>query len=312
VRRYVEAFLRHPALFGVPIVLAFLVSVMLTQQQPRAYIARASLWADAPVPNDTTILDAPNPTPAQQEMGVLQELLHTREFLGGVWSRLVKSGVEHGSPSDAQLAGVANSITVATGGAHVLTLAVKDRAPDHASATTKAAIDELIAEVAATRRTRFQQQVAFYTEQVNAARTALTAAQGQLDAYEAQHPPNPDATEPDPAIGVLASGVTTAQQHYNDASSNLSTAQQGLGTANDSTELRIVDAPVTPTAPESHKKQLLFAGVAGLFAGAVVSLLALVFLVATDTSVRTVHDLEDELAPRVIGTIPLLKTERAG
>jgi uncharacterized protein involved in exopolysaccharide biosynthesis len=311
VRRYAETVLRHPVAFCVPIVLAFVVSLWLTQGQPREYVSQASLWADAPVPNDTTILNAPNPTPAEQEMGVLQELLHTRKFVGGVWDRLVADGVEHGPPNDTQLGSLAKSIGVATGGAHILALAVTDRTPAHARAAAKAAIAELIAEVATTRQNRLKQLVTFYTDQVNAASQELANAQDQLAAYLAAHPAGSNSTESGTGEAAVEGALITARQHFDDASASLLTAQQGLDSAKDSTELRVVDAPVLPGGPQSRKKQLAFAGVAGLVAGGLVSLLTLIFLVATDTSVRTVHDLDDDLAPRVIGTIPQLKRERA-
>ena len=72
----------------------------------------------------------------------------------------------------------------------------------------------------------------------------------------------------------------------------------------------MIDQPTVPQFPKSRKKQLVFGGVGALLAGGMISLLALLFLVASDKTVRDVADIEEELGLNVVGTIGQFRTRR--
>ena len=100
-----------------------------------------------------------------------------------------------------------------------------------------------------------------------------------------------------------------AQSNYDQAASHLTGAGVGLSSVADSGVLRIFDAPRTTGLAVSRKKKLVFGGVAGLFAGAMVSLFALLFLVMGDRAVHGTGDVEDLLGMQVVGTIDQFRTK---
>jgi capsular polysaccharide biosynthesis protein len=73
--------------------------------------------------------------------------------------------------------------------------------------------------------------------------------------------------------------------------------------------LRVLDSPRTTGLPVSRKKKIIFGGVAGFFAGAMVSLITLLFLVVGDRAVHGTGDVEDLLGMQVVGTIDQFKTK---
>ena len=61
---------------------------------------------------------------------------------------------------------------------------------------------------------------------------------------------------------------------------------------------------------QSHKKAIVYAGVGGLFAGGVISILLLSLLVSNDTSPWDAEDVENELGLTVVGSIDQLSSPR--
>src|SRR5690349_8110868 len=112
MRRYIQTFLRHKVLLCAPLIVALVVGVGYEVRQPRKWMAGGTLWADAPIPNDSTIGSATTPTPASSQAIVLSELLHTRSFLTkvGQASPSAQFLATHSQPAnDAVLGGIAKS-----------------------------------------------------------------------------------------------------------------------------------------------------------------------------------------------------------
>ena len=84
MRRYVQAFFRHPLLLTMPIIIAVTISLGYEVRLPRTFSANASMWCDVPVPNQSSIFSGTSELPSASQSVVLTELLQTREFLSKV------------------------------------------------------------------------------------------------------------------------------------------------------------------------------------------------------------------------------------
>ena len=67
MRRYVQAFFRHPFLLTMPIVIAVVISLGYEVRQPRSYNAAASMWCDVPVPNQSSIFSGTSELPSASQ-----------------------------------------------------------------------------------------------------------------------------------------------------------------------------------------------------------------------------------------------------
>src|SRR4051812_18549090 len=79
-RNYVELFFRHRLLLLAPLVIAFMLGAGWGLMQPRTYVAGATMWTDAPLPNDSTVANV-EAAPSTGQQSLLNELLATRKFL---------------------------------------------------------------------------------------------------------------------------------------------------------------------------------------------------------------------------------------
>jgi uncharacterized protein involved in exopolysaccharide biosynthesis len=313
MRRYVQAFFRHPFLLTMPIVLAVALSLATQVRQPRTYSASATMWCDVAVPNQSTIFSGTSDMPSSSQSVVLTELLQTRVFMAkvaqdGPWAASLAANP--GAASDRMLTQLGGDVSVATLGPHVLSVSTKASSPEDALALAKSVAGAYIAEVNDTLRARAQSSVGFYQVQVTDANKALAAAQDKLNKYVAANQGSgPLGASVDATLTHLTQAVSDAQSVYDQAANRVTSAGVGLSNVADSGVLRIFDAPRTTGLPVSHKKKVIFGAVLGIFAGLMVSLCTLLFLVVGDRSVRGTGDVEDVLGMQVIGTIDQFKTK---
>jgi uncharacterized protein involved in exopolysaccharide biosynthesis len=303
MNRYIQTFFRHRLLLIAPLVIALTASLGYALERPHKYVAQATLWADSPLPADSSIVTGKD-TPAVNQAAVLTELLRTRDFLDKVAHLMPAAGNRPAT--------VPKSIVVATAGPQVITISVTATAPRLASESAKAVVDQFIAEVVDTRQQRGRALQDYYKQRLDAATKALTYAQQQLDLYVRAHPAGAGGGSGDPTSTQLASNVTQAQDQFYSAQDSLTKAGIDASRAGDSSQLRVVDQPVVPRIPVSNKKKIIFAGVGGFLAGGVISLLTLVLFVATDTSARQEADIEDALGLQVVGTVKQFPNGRRG
>jgi uncharacterized protein involved in exopolysaccharide biosynthesis len=303
MKRYIQTFLRHKVLLIAPIVVALVAGLGLVMKQPKKFVATGTLWADAPVPNDSTVFSGGSDGgPAAQQQAVLAELLHTHDFLSKVANRVASPAGGPSHPvtvSDAKLASMEKTISVSTIGPQVLSVTAHGATPTETAGTANAVIQEFMSEMSATQQARARELADYYKQQADAAGKAITASQSQLASYLQSHP----GASNDPTAAQLAGTVGVAQQQYSQAQDNYSKASLALSHASDSSQLRVIDKPVAPSAPASSKKKIVFAGIGGLVAGSVISLLILMVLVATDTSARDEGDIENQLGLDVVGSV---------
>src|SRR4030088_377414 len=313
MRRYVQAFFRHPFLLMMPIVLAVTLSLAYQIRQPRTYAASVTMWCDVAVPNQSTIFSGTSDMPSSAQSVVLTELLQTRVFMAkvaqnGPWAASLAANP--GAVADRMLIQLGGDVSVVTLGPHVLSISTKGTSAGEALVLAKSVADAYIAEVNDTLRARAQSSVGFYQLQVTDASKALAAAQDKLNKYVAANQGSgPIGASVDATLTHLTQAVTDAQSNYDQAASRITSAGVGLSNVADSGVLRIFDSPRTTGLPVSHKKKVIFGGVLGIFAGLMVSLFTLLFLVMGDRSVRGTGDVEDLLGMQVVGTIDQFKTK---
>jgi hypothetical protein len=272
---YKETFARHRMLFSLPVVLAAMVSLLFVLSAPKVYQAEAKLWVDNAVPGSSS-LDKPNPavpTPATQAQEVLSELLVTRRFRIAVGNRggLTKYLAEHSSTGFSPLAQLRgkepldNRVALALDPKHVIAsvagpqlLAVTLKGPEPAVAanTLSALIYQFKLERSELAVQRQEGLVEYFRRHVETATAAQQTASTPQEASAA------------------ATQLARMTRALNQAQLNLLALQHQGGAF----EIVPQDLPKPPPGPVSGKKKAVFAVVAGLFVGALVSFLGIVLL----------------------------------
>jgi len=100
-----------------------------------------------------------------------------------------------------------------------------------------------------------------------------------------------------------------ARTHYEDLVQKLDAAKLDIAAADQpgAAGFRVIDSPTVPYRPKGFVKLAALAAVGGLVAGLFLMLATLLLLTALDTSVRRPQELPEELAQRVVGSIPRLR-----
>jgi uncharacterized protein involved in exopolysaccharide biosynthesis len=312
MKRYSRTFRRHRLLVLAPLVLALVIGLGYEFTSPRHYTAQGTLWADSPVPDGTTVFSTspPSQSPASQGASVLSELLGTDQFLKALAPHTPWAAYLHQHP--AQLDNVFSSLqkntTVSVVGPQVIGVTYQSSGSATTAPMARAIIDTFVAQLVTLQRQRDQQQISYDQKSEQTALDSLNTAQKQLGAYLAAHPQAAGATV-DPTVTQLSGNVATAQQAYGAAVGNLNASQQSLSTATDSSQLHVIDQPTIANL-QGRKKKIVYGGVGGLFAGGVISILLLSWLVSKETAPWDAEDVEDELGLTVVGSIEELPSRR--
>jgi hypothetical protein len=289
--RYAKTFSQHRLLFTLPVLVATLLAVWAVVTAPATYDSKASLWFDTP-PTDASSLGQTNTallTPAAQAQQLLSELLATRQFRLTVGRSsplaryLAQHPISHRSPSGllTQLRGGeslnarimsaldTSHVAIAIPGPQVVALSFQGPDPTVTRATLQALITEFNRERGDLGVARLQTTVAFYRSQAAAASNAIAAAHGKLARTEGD------------AHRDAALQAATAKSRLSKATKALNQALLTLAaTRSDAEHFQVIDAPSLPLGPTSHHKKQLFAILAGLFAGGVISFLGIAGLTA--------------------------------
>ena len=306
MKRYFELFFRHRILFVLPIVIGLIAGAGYAFKLPRTYVSSANVFSDTSLPNVSTLADGVAPgavTPSADKMVILQEFLRTQSFLDKVAQRSpIGPFIATHSKTVDELAADAMGKTVklSAPGPQILVVSAKSGSPVMAAGTVKAVIDEFTAELGSVLAARAQSLAASYKIQLNAANASLASAESALATYLQTHLANvADAQET-----ALQGQMAAAQQQHDTAQLSYNQAQFQISVVVDPTTFHVVDPPVVPSAPTSRKKQLIMSGVGGLLGGFVITILALIILMAQDRSVREERDVRDELELEVVATVP--------
>jgi uncharacterized protein involved in exopolysaccharide biosynthesis len=302
--RYYETFRRHRLLLSLPIVVSIAIAGWVVLSKPKSYLSTTSLWVDTPASAQSSLGSSnaiPTTSPAQQEQGVLNELLATRTFVLDVGhksslGRYLAANPSRGSGPSSLFSGGGGSVDtrilealgrkqVLTGvaGPQVLQITLLGPTSDVAASTLRAIVAQLQQVSTGFSTEHRRAAVSYYRSQVAAASKALTAARAQINAYLRLHP---GASVQDPNLNTLTASATAASTQLTQANSSLNQAESMGGWS-----VQLIDQPSVATGPVSGRKKEFLAILGGLFAGALISFLGIVALTPSDADDRW----EDEL-----------------
>ena len=292
-RNYVEVFFRHRVLILAPVLVALIAGTAFALLQPRQYQATASIWADTPVTAESTIgTEAGSTPPSAGQAALFSELLATRGFALDVLEDSPGGRTLAGLDPlqvNRRLATLRERVTTLTPGPHILSVGVEGSSPESAVATTTVLVQRFLDEQDALVKRRSDTELAFLKQQVDVADLAVSQARTSVPLG------TPDAPK------VLELALQAAQQQRLDAQQAYQRALAASATTGDQSLVYVQDEPSAVRL--SRIKTLAFGTGGGLVAGATVSLLLLVLLMARDDSIRDEDELEALLGLRVVGTI---------
>ncbi len=334
--RYLETFYRHRLLVIGPLAICLAISLGIVVLQPRTFASTAKIWVDRPL----LATSAPTniyQTPADEQAAVLQELVKTRSFCilaadrGTLPADLqrdhLKSANDPANRALSLLPGqhsnaapltqdqlndlvfqtISHGTTVVASGPNIVTVTFQYAHAGVAAVTAQAIIDQYVDEELTGLRAEAKAAVDFYTGQVAAARTDLSAADTKVLSYLDAHPEQRLPTAiPDASLTQLKLDDDQARQRYQSLQTKLDDAELQAAIVQQSTPngFRLIDPPLSPNTPVSRLKLLLEGGGAGFGAGLMLSLLCLIGLTLLDTSIRSAQDVETSIGYRLVGVVP--------
>jgi hypothetical protein len=289
--RYIDTYRQHRLLFLLPVLLGMLIAVWANLGKPTLYRATTSLWSDTVGGSANDLTGAP--PPAAQEQTTLNELLRTQYFPDSVarhgplepylkthtsegWGPGAVIGKLKGPPTlDDRIAASLSPkrVTSLVLGPHVLKISYDGPTAEVAYGTLKT----LVKEYESQRNALRTDAIVAYRNAVASASKTLRDARTEIAAYVREHP---GVSASDPQMQALVHAERNALDQVSGATQGLNqAATSSLGTSQ--ATLRVVDPPEIPTAPYSTHKKFLFSIFAGLFVGALVSILGIVALTKT-------------------------------
>lgn len=305
-RSYIETFFRHRVLLMLPLVLGFLVGTVFAFIQPREFKAASSVWIDTPVPAGSSVGSGGNTPPSTGQSVLLTQYLATRTFLTAVAENSpVSEKFKQAGPdeADAILAKLAKSVSVSTPGPQLMTVSVTTKSASEATGTAEALLAQFERFQITDMHRQTQSQADYDKSQLDSAAAALKEAEHKLDKVRGSS----SGRAKDPAAAAAVAAVELAQKAYADAATAYGKSSRALA-ASESTGLRVLDKP-DRAWPQARKTLLIMGAVGGMMAGATLSLLALLVLMARDKTVRDEQDAARALSLDVVGAVPLTRLE---
>jgi uncharacterized protein involved in exopolysaccharide biosynthesis len=298
--QYKLTFRRHRLLLPLPVVFALILAAWTSFGQPASYESTASLWVDKPASAESSLgnLNPAELPPAQQEQQVLLELLTTRSFMttvaerSGLKQHLVTESSDGFGPSAllSKLTGpksIQDQVVSALGPKHVtsivpgpqvLQISYTGASPAVARSTLQAIVTGLQQDSASLGRRHNQVAVSYYRSQVEAASKTVSSLRDQIAAYTRSRRGRGAG---DPNLAALQTAEGAANTQLNQANASLSQATGAAQAGSDGSAVHVLDPPTAPLGPTSGMKRRVMAILGGLFAGLVISFLAVVVLTPT-------------------------------
>ena len=322
MRRYLETFRQHRALVILPVVLSAVVAGWFAFGAPPSYRSTASLWVDNAPSTGTSLqpgiasTDTSLAGPSSVEQTVLGEMLYTPSFdlaVGEASSlpRFLASGEgddgfspsallsrASGSISEQIESSVGYGVTSSTPGPQVLRLSYTGPSPATAQSVLGSLIHQMQSPTSQFGEDFGKAAASVYQGNLLAATTAAATARVQVAAYSHAH--RSATVQNDPIYGALvkAAGLATAQLAA--ASSGYAPGSQEEGL------VRVIDPPSLPAGPVLGTAQSVLGVIGGIFAGLLVSALAVIAMTPGGT------DRWDADVP-IVGrrVVPVLPVQRA-
>jgi hypothetical protein len=328
---------RHRFAFALPPLVAMAIAFWVVAGAPKQYEAGTSLWFDNPPGQASSITDGTDLTgattpPAAQAQSVLNELLVTRHFRTQIGKEgplraylathdpkgfgpgaLLASLKGEGSLDDRVVDALGpKSIATKVIGPQILSVTLKGATPEVAAGSLKALISEFQAERSVAQHTQSSNTLALYQKAAAAAQTASDTAQAKIKTYVAAHPGAKPCgstkaaatTTCDLNLETLTDSAKAAATRAADAANQLDQARISLSAAPaSSAKIVVLDAPVLPTAPLGGMKKAALSVIAGLFAGLLVSLLAIIGITGAELHLQRSEEDRRRNAP-IVDPVP--------
>jgi uncharacterized protein involved in exopolysaccharide biosynthesis len=310
--RYIETYRQHRLLFLLPLLIGMVLALWANLGKPALYRSSTSLWSDTAGGSVNDLSGAP--PPAAQEQTTLNELLQTQYFPKAVAKRspleeylkthtsqgwgpgAVMSKLRGPDTLDDRIASALSSkrVTSLVLGPHVLKISYDGPTAQISYGTLTALVKEFEKQRNALRTDALNS----YRDAVAAASKALRDARTEIASYVREHP---DTSSSDPQMQALVHAERNALDQLSGATQGLNqSANTALGSSQ--ATLRVVDPPEVPTSAYSTHKKLAFSIFAGLFVGALISILGIVALTKTGRG-AAYADVEVVRRGEVAGTV---------
>lgn len=288
--RYRETFDRNRLLFVLPLALGAVIGLTFGLGSPKLYRSDASLGIRS---LDTASSQFGTP-PAAQNQSMLNELLATRSFADAVaaksplqaylkthtetgWSptSLLKRALK-GPPSlDDRIASALSPKRVRSTLPGPDVLGISYEAPDPVLA--RATLKVLISQFFVWRKQLQGNALTAATKQFDDAKKQLAQARSELNAYSKQHPSS--TTSADPELKLLVRSQIQAVHSLQAAANVVNTAAAAASGGTGLPALvHVIAEPTFPVGPTTGKKRVVELGFVGAFVGALISLLAIMYL----------------------------------
>jgi uncharacterized protein involved in exopolysaccharide biosynthesis len=333
--RLVETFFRHRLLLLGPVAFVMLATVGWVIVQPPTYDASVRLWVErqtlVPDPNSNPYL-----TPAQEQSGVLTELVGTRYFAvkvgkrstladsirsaaskgqGGLRTHLLRAvglagagGPLSDSQVDDQVATIIQSGTIVLPtGPEIITVTFRGGNPDMAALVAQAIVDQFMDETLANQHVQADAAVAFYSSQVKQSQSDVSGSDKAVDDYLLANPGQRGANAiPDARMLQLKRDDDAAHQRLQAVQDKLDQARLNRVAVDQSgvNGLRVLDRALPPTSPSSVKRVALEAAGVGLVLGLLIVVAGVLVLTWMDSTIRRPQEVEAILDLRPVGSVP--------
>lgn len=333
--RLLETFFRHRLLLLGPVVLVLVGAMGWVLIQPPTYSSSVRVWVEkqtlVPDPNENPYL-----TPAQEQAGVLTELIDTKYFDAKVGRRsplfgAIKAASAHGSGGIRThlmrlvgLAGPAGTLTdsqvddqvfgtilastlVIPSGPEIMTVTYSAGDPQMATMVAQAIVDQYMDETLTNERTQADAAVAFYMSQVKQSQADMAVADKAVDDYLLANPSQRGANAvPDARMLQLRQDDDAAHQRTNSVLDKLDTARLNRVALDQSgtSGIRVLDKAELPTSPSSIKKVVIEAVGVGLVLAILIVVVGVLALTWLDSTIRGPQEVETILDLRPVGSVP--------
>jgi Mrp family chromosome partitioning ATPase len=307
---YVDTLFRHKLLCIVPAILAMALGIGVGMTRQPSYVSSASIFADAPLLDASTIgTTGGTAPPAAGQQALMSNFLATRSFRLSVARASGLPGFDANQPAvtlERSLTLLAAGITTTTPGPNVLVVQVTQRKAADATNVAKAVVAQFLQLEHDTINRRATAKLTDAKDRMAAASGTVDTAQRALAAYLLVHPSTPGTT--DVEASVLRGAVSRAQTQYTELVRTLQDSADAAPSVNDS-NLFVIDKP-DAAYPKGRLKKLILGGAGGLLAGLSLVLAALMLLMARDTAIRDEADVREALGLSVVGSIAVLPSDR--
>lgn len=289
-----------PFLIIVP--LAALYSVMNTTT---SYTSVSRLFAQQSAILDNLIDQNPYSSPAQNRASDLNELLQTDSFRIDVASRI---GMPTDTPAQAEWSAweVGNGTATYANGRHLFVVSHTSSDPKQAQAIVSGIVDQFRETYRQNVELNVERAKKVYNDQLVLMRDRVTETQRAMTEYLGARASTDDVFS-DPRYQALQKDIDLAQKNYADVQKTLSDIELQRQATLDGQDftLRVEDPASLPTLPQrTSKREMLAIPIAGFLLALSMAATLYAFLLRTDNSIRTAHDLEAFPGLVLLGTVP--------